>query len=129
MDKSENYDGFELLEQSLRKVSVEKESEDEKQKKELPGKVPKKEKKRGRSEQEEGGGSQGFLKVTVYLTVREHAMLKIASFLSRKTVSSIVREDILERVNGVESLLSGSGGFDLESIREKYDKVYKVEKQ
>lgn len=80
-------------------------------------------------EQEEGGGSQGLLKVTVYLTVREHAMLKIASFLSRKTVSSIVREDILERVNRVESLLSDSGGFDLESIREKYDKDYKAEKQ
>ena len=70
---------------------------------------------------------KALFKVSVFLTREEYYALKLGSFLSKRSVSSIIRGELGEYVNRVKPLLTGSGGFNYELLRKKYDKIYKKE--
>lgn len=121
MDKSENYDGFELLEQSLMKVSVEKESGDEKQKKELSGKAPKKEKK---VHVEDAAGSRSeVFQYSLFFTREEHLKLRLMSFFQKKSISRIVREELSDYFSRAEDTLRKIGITNYETVCDEYEKV------
>ena len=132
MGDKEHYDDFDVLAKMLEKRDQESpnESKDEEVKSEVkanddivlnPGKETKKKRP---AASREPGNFDNVLQFSIHLSRREHILLKTMSFISGKSVSRQIRDEMTGYFNKVESWIRREG-VDIENLRKSFDKNFK----
>ena len=132
MEDKEHYDDFDVLAKMLeeRDQKDPKGSKDKEVKPEVkanddivlnPGKVRKKKRP---AASREPGDFDSVLQFSIHLSRREHILLKTMSFISGKSVSRQIRDEMAGYFNKVESWIRKEG-VDIENLRKSFDKNFK----
>ena len=132
MEDKEHYDDFDVLAKMLEERdqknpngSKDKEVKPEVKANDSIVSNPGKEKKKKRpAVSQEPNDFDSVLQFSIHLSRREHILLKTMSFISGKSVSRQIRDEMAGYFNKVESWIRKEG-VDIENLRKNFDKNFK----